>query len=203
MSDDTEITLGTGRVLLLFFALVGVCALCFGMGFRLGRSTAASDVIADVAPTQSAGTGAAKSVASKHGTVAPPDAGTSGPSPEQLTFYKSVEQKEDNPQLSTAASPAPAPPTSATPEISPAENKPAEALPLSGYVVQVAAVTKAEDAEALVSALKKKQYAVFTATNPPNDKLYHVQIGPFADLKEAEAVRSKLVSDGYNPILKR
>jgi cell division septation protein DedD len=200
MSDDTEITLGTGRVLLLFFALVGICGLCFGFGFRLGRSTATADIAADATSTPATANTAPKNTASKRGNTPPPDANPSGTSPEQLTFYKSVEQKEDNPQLSPAASTAPAAPA---PETQPASSKPPEALPISGYVVQVAAVTKAEDAEALVSALKKKQYAVFTATNPPNDRLYHVQVGPFADVKEAEAVRSKLVSDGYNPILKR
>jgi cell division protein FtsN len=30
-----------------------------------------------------------------------------------------------------------------------------------------------------------------------------VQVGPFGDLKEAEATKAKLVSDGYTPILKR
>lgn len=203
MSDDTEITLGTGRVLLLFFAVVAICGLCFGVGFRLGRSTAAADVATDVVAAQATGSGAAKNVASKHAATPPADASTTGTAPEQLTFYKSVEQKDDNPQLNTAATPATAAPTAAAPEVAGGNSKPPEALPLSGYVVQVAAVTKAEDAEALVSALKKKQYTVFTATNPPNDKLYHVQIGPFADVKEAEAVRTKLVSDGYNPILKR
>ncbi len=198
MSDDTEITLGTGKVLLLFFLLVSICALCFGLGFTLGRKTSTSDIAAEVAPAASTTNGgtAAKNGASKHAPAPAADAGTS---PDQLTFYKSVEQKDDNPQLSTAASttttPAPAPATPA--------QKPPEALPLAGYIVQVAAVTKADDAEALVGALKKKQYAVFTATNPPYDKLYHVQIGPFSDVKEAEAIRSKLVSDGYNPILKR
>ena len=35
------------------------------------------------------------------------------------------------------------------------------------------------------------------------DKFFHVQVGPFNDLKDAEATRAKLMSDGYNPILKR
>jgi cell division septation protein DedD len=72
---------------------------------------------------------------------------------------------------------------------------------LNGYYVQVAAVSKQEDAEALVDALKKKQYAAFAAT--PGDKLFHVQVGPFSDIKEAESTRAKLVADGYNPILKK
>ena len=37
-SQDTEITLGTGKMLALFFGLVALCAVFFGMGFSLGRS---------------------------------------------------------------------------------------------------------------------------------------------------------------------
>jgi cell division septation protein DedD len=74
---------------------------------------------------------------------------------------------------------------------------------LSGYVVQVAAVTKPEDAEGLVNALKKKQYPAFAVNNTPSDKLFRVQVGPYPDIKDAEAIRARLVSDGYNPILKK
>ena len=69
--------------------------------------------------------------------------------------------------------------------------------------MQVAAVTKQEDADALVGALKKKQYAAFTANSSLTDKLYHVQVGPFAGVKDAEGVKAQLVKDGYTPILKR
>ena len=69
-------------------------------------------------------------------------------------------------------------------------------------MVQVAAVSKQEDAEALVHALRRKSYPVVT-TSGPSDKLYHVQVGPFADLKDAEATRAKLIGDGYNPIVKK
>ena len=37
--QDTEITLGTGRMLALFFAFVLVCAVFFAIGFSLGRKT--------------------------------------------------------------------------------------------------------------------------------------------------------------------
>ena len=70
------------------------------------------------------------------------------------------------------------------------------------YSVQVAAVSKQEDADALVDALKKKSYPVYVAT-AGTDKLFHVQVGPFGDIKDAEAMKSKLLGDGYNPILKR
>lgn len=76
-------------------------------------------------------------------------------------------------------------------------------IPASGYFVQVAAVSKQDDAEALVDALKKKQYPAFVASNSTTDKLFRVQVGPFGDIKDAEGMRSRLINDGYNPILKK
>src|SRR4029077_11818696 len=89
-----------------------------------------------------------------------------------------------------------------TPRGSSTPPDPAVAPPASGYFVQVAAVSKAEDADALVDALKKKQYPAFS-TDVPTDKLIHVQVGPYAEIKDAESMRAKLVGDGYNPILKK
>ncbi|MGH9669864.1 MAG: SPOR domain-containing protein, partial [Terriglobales bacterium] len=71
-----------------------------------------------------------------------------------------------------------------------------------GYTVQIAAVTRKEDADALVAALRKKQYPVFVATSA-SDKFLRVQVGPFSDPKEAETMRQRLIGDGYKPILKK
>ena len=76
-------------------------------------------------------------------------------------------------------------------------------IPGTGYFVQVAAVSKQDDAGALVEALKKKQYPAFVASSSATDKLFRVQVGPFSDIKEAEAMRARLISDGYSPILKK
>jgi cell division septation protein DedD len=124
-----------------------------------------------------------------------------------MTFYKSVEQKDANPELTpadTKTDPA-APATAAAPaQTSPADAPdPATVLPASGYFVQVAAVSKPEDGEALVDALKKKDYPAFVAAPVPADKLFHVQVGPFTDIKDAEAMRARLIADGYSPILKK
>jgi DedD protein len=40
--QDREISLGTGTILGIFFALVLVCALCFGFGYSIGRKSAAT-----------------------------------------------------------------------------------------------------------------------------------------------------------------
>lgn len=192
VSEDTEITLGTGKMLLLFFGLVALCAVFFGMGFSLGKNSARS--IGDSQPA-AMGSGSVRPTAVK---AAEPRA------PSDLTFYKAVEQKDANAELTSKPADEP---TNASAKSAPADSDapPDPTAVVSGqsnYFVQVAAVTKQEDAQALVDALKKKQYAAFAA-NPPGDKLFHVQVGPFSDIKDAEIARSELVKDGYNPILKK
>ncbi len=194
--QDTEITLGTGKLLVLFFSLVGICALFFALGYSLGRKAEPAAAAASAAtPQVSSNTNKASGGAAAE---------------QRMTFYKSVEQKDANPELTppadtkTDTSGAPAAANGGTPA-APASNAadPATTMPTSGYFVQVAAVSKQEDADALVDALKKKEYPAFVASAAANDKLFRVQLGPFSDVKDAEAVRSKLVADGYSPILKK
>jgi DedD protein len=185
---DTEITLGVGRLLVLFFGLVVLCGIFLGIGYSLGRTSAKSITTADATP-------AAAPLA-----TAKPAAGASTPS-QDLSFYKSVEQNQNNAQL-TPKEEAPKVSEKEPEKTAPAPEIKAGAVPGSGYMVQIAAVSKKDDADALVDALRHKQYPVFV-TSLPGDKLYHVQIGPFPDPKDAENMRSRLMADGYNPILKR
>ncbi len=67
--------------------------------------------------------------------------------------------------------------------------------------VQIAAVSHQEDADVLLSALKRRGYAVFTRPGE-SDRLIHVQVGPFASKKDADAMRQRLLGDGYNAIVK-
>ena len=189
-SEDTEITLGTGKMLALFFGLVVLCAIFFGMGFSLGKSTA-KPLMADSTPTTSVANG-------PRPTAIKPATATSN----DTAFYKPATQK--NSDAAPASSPAPseaAPPAPAAADTK--DPDPMTPVPTNGYFVQVAAVTKQEDAQALVEALKTKQYPAFVAANSGGDKLFHVQVGPYADVKEAEGMRAKLVGDGYNPIVKK
>jgi DedD protein len=204
-SQDTEITLGTAKLLSLFFGLVIVCAVFFALGYTLGRKSDTLASAAGILPLQTASNGAK------------PAGSATSPTAQPMTSYKAVEQKEANPQATTAPSgggatnPA-AGQTSASQAASSPEAQgvqtanppdPMAAIPTSGYFVQVAAVTKQDDADALVDALKKKQYPAFVASNSETDKFFRVQVGPFGDIKEAETMRSRLINDGYNPILKK
>jgi cell division septation protein DedD len=211
MSDqDTEITLGTGKLLGLFFALVIVCGLFLGLGFMLGKSSSPASN-ASLVPDATAGPTSANAAkpSSARGEAKPqqgdcPQGQNCTPTPE-MSFYKSDDPKSDakdtpGPLVQSASAPSPEAKTVAETKGAPEITK--QLIPGTGYIVQIAAVSKQQDAEALVGALKKKAYPVFIS-NPPGDALYHVQIGPFADAKEAEAMRTKLQGDGYNPILKR
>jgi DedD protein len=197
-SEDTEITLGTGKLLVLFFGLVGVCALFFALGYSLGRKSEPAVTTASAALTPQTSSNATKANGGSTGTSTPP-----------MTFYKAVEQKDANPELTapadakadTTAAANSTTTTAATPVTNPSDST--TALPISGYFVQVAAVSKQEDAEALVDALKKKEYPAFVAAQATTDKLFRVQLGPYGEAKEAEAMRTRLIGDGYSPILKK
>ena len=72
------------------------------------------------------------------------------------------------------------------------------ALPAQAdLMVQIAAVSNQEDANVLMSALRKRGYTV-TSRREPADGLIHVRIGPFSSRDEANRWRNKLLSDGYN-----
>lgn len=68
-------------------------------------------------------------------------------------------------------------------------------------MVQIAAVSHQEDAEVLLSALKQRGYAVIVRQEA-QDRLMHVQVGPFATRKDADIMRQRLLADGYNAIIK-
>ena len=67
-------------------------------------------------------------------------------------------------------------------------------------MVQIAAVSHPEDADVLVSALRKRGYAV-SMHRDPLDALIHVQVGPFPSHNDATVMRQKLLNDGYNAIV--
>lgn len=178
-NGDTEITLGMGKMMGLFVGLVIVCGLFFGLGFSFGKNAAASEkqegsLIAESLPPVVPANSAGK-----------PAAGKAEQAPPEQTVGATAQTQEG----SVNASPA-----EAAPEMAASAN--------GTFTVQIAAVTKQGDAEALVAALKPK-YKVFIANKEASDALYRVQVGPFANIEDAEAIRKRLQDDGYNPILKK
>jgi cell division septation protein DedD len=95
------------------------------------------------------------------------------------------------------------PAAATTPVPTPVSAQPAPALkgaPATAIMVQIATVSHQEDADVLVGALHKRGYAV-AALRDPVDNQFHVRVGPFSNRNDANAVRQKLLRDGYNAIM--
>ncbi|WP_158943661.1 SPOR domain-containing protein [Granulicella sp. S190] len=208
--EDREISLGTTTILGIFFALALLCAVFFGFGYSLGRRSAPP--VLNAAETTTPGG----------------EPGSSKPAPgspaQRAAATSPVTQADTNEALAASDTPAPSvdenPPVTAQvravassfhpdarvePTVKPVAKVAAAApMPLVGpgvAVVQVAAVSHQEDADVLVSALKRRGYSV-AIHKVPQDKLLHVQIGPFTTKKDADAMRQRLQTDGYNAIVK-
>ncbi|HEY3989934.1 MAG TPA: SPOR domain-containing protein [Acidobacteriaceae bacterium] len=74
-------------------------------------------------------------------------------------------------------------------------------IPGQPIMVQIAAVSRQEDAEVLAGALRKRGFNP-TVRPGTGDKFFHVQVGPFTDKNQAETMKQQLLADGYNAIVK-
>ncbi|MDW5264945.1 MULTISPECIES: SPOR domain-containing protein [Acidobacteriaceae] len=197
---DREMTLGTSFIVGIFFALVLICAIFFAFGYSLGKRSAlpASGVVAPAASQDTGSSSAAKpSSAIPESQAASADSSTDTP----------ADDSSSNEQTPPAATQTPvAVPAKLTIKPTPVSRAVAPSTPAvvpgaAQSVVQVAAVSRKGDADMLVGALKRHGYNA-AIHQSPQDKLLHVQIGPFATKKDADAMRQKLTADGYNAIVK-
>lgn len=196
---DTELTLSPTMLLVLFFALVALCGLCFGLGYSSGRQ-ATEKTDSELPPAQ----GATQASGAKPAAVS--QAQTSG----QQTASQQTTGPAQN-GVSGAGSAASGSGTGSQPSVQPAFGQVLPSQPgqmaagsvgpalgqTAQVMVQIASVSQQEDADVLVGALKKHGYTV-TARREPLDGLIHVKIGPFKTAAEAESWRQKLLNDGYN-----
>jgi DedD protein len=225
--DDREVTLSSTTLLVIFFGLVLVCGLFFGLGYTLGRRShsetadalpssepASSPLVASAQPKPSPASQSAI-VPSPVSDAQPPDSATPAPvddgnqaaaAPDN-TPPSSTPKPTPTPALVHAsAPPSPTPAAQVKPALTPVSQPPSVASApstpaASGIMVQIAAVSNPADADVLVGALRKRGYSV-TIRKQPGDALLHVQVGPFAARADAIAMKQKLLSDGYNAILK-
>jgi DedD protein len=229
-AEERDITIGPGKLLGLFFMLVMICGVFFAIGYSLGKTSAREQALNDKSPlnasmsTPIVGDSSAPKPSAAAATKGEPEAGASdargdAPSSPDLTFFNAV--KRDDRKATSDAKPttvakadaanAFTPAAVTPPEVSVAGKSQAklEAVAVTttasgAFVVQIAAVTREEDAAALAGALRKKNYSVFVVNNPAvHDKFYHGQVGPFPTLQDAESMKTKLTGEGYNPIVKR
>ena len=189
-SQARELTLGTATILAMFFGLAILCAAFFAFGYSLGTrhnpppaAIAAAPVTAPIIGGAKPSPGSPFSPRTSAAPAAQPAESSTVPSTPTTVVVKPT--------------PAPAHPPA---EASEAPVTPASSA-LAGSIVQVAAVSHQEDADLIASTLKRRGYAV-VIRNEPQDKLLHLQLGPFPNRKDAEAMRQRLLADGFNAYIK-
>jgi DedD protein len=211
-SRDREITLGTTLILGIFFGLAVLCAVFFGFGYSLGSK---HNPAAPAAPVEASASG-------NFSGFKPAPGSPVGSTPKQAST-ETVAVPYNSAAAAKPAAPAPAKspitpepvgptsgrsvvkttPVATTTAPAPAVTSASSSATAAGAasIVQVAAVSHQEDADLIASTLKRRGYAV-TIRPEAQDKLLHVQIGPFATKKDAEAMRQRLLADGFNAYVK-
>jgi DedD protein len=185
LPNEREISLGPGTILGIFFALAVVCACFFGFGYSLGRRSAQLATPPPAVRSPATSASAAKPAAGSVGVPLPsvePNITPAAPAPSSHGVL---------PSDAIIAGDKPAAPASSA----------ASPVAAGSFIVQVAAVSTQQIADIEVAALRKDGYDV-VVRHEPQDTLFHVQIGPFADKKDAEAMRQRILADGFNAIVK-
>jgi len=194
-TNDRELTLGAGAFLAMGGGLLLLCAVCFGLGYAVGhrstpeQSATAETPVSEIRKATPAGSGTKPGAATQAGE----------PAQSQATSDPSADGSDTGGGQSASAG---APSQSADAQVHPtvAAQSQSPRSQVQGWMVQIAAVSHAEDAQVLVDALRKRGYEV-TARRDGSDNLIHVQTGPFTSRNDANAMRQKLLSDGYNAIV--
>ena len=206
-NHETDITLGSVGLLIVLAGLLVVCGVCFGLGYAMGHRGSSQLAVASASqPILDAPLVA--SVNKQKPQAAPQPA----PPPEQanaeLADQPAADPDGDVVSVASPAKSANAPQPAGQPSLGivrPAlSQSPAPvsvvAPQSAALMVQIAAVSHPEDAEVLVNALRRRGYAV-SVHRDPLDNLLHVQVGPFTSRSDANAMKLKLLNDGYNAIV--
>lgn len=186
----------------LFLGVVVLCGVFFALGYVMGHTQPAAAVHAadsiEKQPTP------ARTNAKNQTSANPADS----ESPE-WDFYpgKKPEEKTARPaavptSTSRPAAPAPAPKSAPAPPVRPLVRYQAPRIPRGAFVLQVAALKGESDALALTDALQQKKFPAYVVT-PASDKLYRVQVGPYADQQSADIAKRSLAHEGFKAIIKR
>ena len=211
VDNGAELSLGMGTLVGIFFGLALVCGVFFGFGYMMGHRTPGTYISSEplyVAPKQ-----AENPIAPKPSALVPEQPADASrvvlPTATQgnvaSTPAPQVRQKAP-PQTASVDAPPPTVirnvATTPIPVPAPATAQPAAASSGNGSImVQIAAVKNRSDAEALATALRQNGFNP-TIRTEPQDKLLHVQLGPFNNRDDAKAMRQKLSSAGYDAFIK-
>jgi cell division septation protein DedD len=212
-----ERVLESRHVIGLFLLMLVFSGVFFALGYVMGRNQYDGQVRA-----ANNGMGIFEPVLSAKPDVAPKktvtpvkdstdsDPATSNTSDSTWNFYDKDKSSKVPPHLEPVPKTSPIPPqskqvnarNSAPPAVvaprTPVERNAANAplLPNGTIVLQVAALARQDDAQALAGSLQKKHFSAYVQP-PHKDKYYRVQVGPFKDQKSADAAKKGLENAGF------
>lgn len=191
-----EIQLSGKQLVFLFISLVVLAVVTFLLGVAVGKgvrgdmmdaptsaAAATETVVPDEPPVQPAQELGYHDLLAGSGT--PP--ATSGP--------PATPPAENTPPPTPVAEPVPAP----------AQTPPAAPATTGDWFLQIGAYSGRQAADGQVAALKKLNVPAFVlvpAAGSP-DRLYRVRVGPYATQADADAVRVRLVREGFTPRVTR
>jgi cell division septation protein DedD len=204
------------HVIGLFLLMLLFSGVFFTLGYVMGRNqysgqvNASSDNLHTVEPGRSSN---AKTEPAARKIVEPPanDPPITDPAvPVKGGIWDIGTKTNAEPRLEAAPKPATVvqpPPTktisskvkadAATPSMKSVKNSPGPSLiPSGALLLQVAALTKQDDALEIASSLQKRHFAAYVQPSQ-KDKFYRVQVGPFKDQKAADAAKKGLEGAGY------
>jgi len=215
--NDGDFILESRHLVGLFLLLVVIFGVVFTLGYLMGRSQYDSRVRAAVglpSGTDALAAPAGAPPVAKPKTTPPADDSQIPKKSSDWDFYHSADPQAAADHLQPvpkAVTPVAPPPVSPKPVAAPSKiaksAKPSSdasgpLIPKGTIMLQVAAVMHQEDALALAQALQQKKFPAFVLT-PGADKLYRVQVGPYADNQSAAAARQQLEAKGFKSIIKR
>lgn len=207
-----DMVLESRHLIGIFLLMVVISGVVFTLGYVLGRSQYYTQVRAaasgtkllaqpELAPTKPTST---PSATSRTGTPAP----TGIPTPSDWDLYRGTEPKSAE-QLPTHAKSATAtnnPGKPVQPSSRPVAAKTklltnSPQTPRGATILQVAALTREDEALALAEALQQKKFPAFVLTPGP-DHYYRIQVGPYANARSAARARRRLEREGLQAITK-
>lgn len=206
---DTELTLGVGSLIGLFACLVLLCALCFWLGYAMGRRGTEPSLTASSQAAQ----GAATAMPSA-GTAAKPSASDASGQSATASPSEAADSEAENSTASSAAgaTPAQGPAAAAQPKQPPNQAVPQQPLgAMAQAPVQTAAQTPAQtpaQVHPALTAATTAQTAALPAASAvqpalASDTQLMVQIAALRSSDDAAVLVSALRKRGYEVNVRR
>jgi DedD protein len=199
------------HVIGLFLLMLLFSGVFFSLGYVMGRNQYNAQVRAETTNSQTVDPAYVPKSDSSNRKSAMPDSdtGTDPASSDKIWNYAHTSSPSKNePRLDAAPRPAIVAPSAKT--VNPQASVPSPAatmknnknptgaplIPSGALILQVAALTKQDDALDIASSLQKRHFAAYVSP-PQKDKFYRVQVGPCKDQKSADAAKKGLENAGF------